>query len=63
METLFLYPFERAASWRDDPRNTPTGDPDLQRGRKVWATLNVLLERYALPQPRSISPAYRAANL
>ena len=33
------------------------------RGRKNWDTLRVLLKRYALPQPRSISPVYRAAKL
>ena len=33
------------------------------RGRKNWDTLRVLMKRYALPQPRSISPVYRAAKL
>jgi len=33
------------------------------RGRKDWDVLNVLLKCYALPQPRSISPVYRAAKL
>jgi len=34
-----------------------------QRARMNWDVLSVLLKRYALPQPRSISPVYRAANL
>jgi RNA-directed DNA polymerase len=33
-----------------------------QRGRKNWAKLNVLLQRYALPQPRSVSSVYRTAR-
>ncbi len=33
-----------------------------QRARKNWDVMATLMDRYALPQPRGVSPAYRVAN-